>query len=156
MKPYFYCLCIILTATVWLCGCSGPTPIIVPGHLEALGAYSVGQIYKVTSPVWVWSDGGGELCHRVSTLPKGEGSLNRLYSPVLLSGDLIIRVVKVKMHYAPTAGGWIATHIALIVSGPLQGHLVTLGTDGSWSVMDRDAQNQITFFKPKPIKVIRL
>lgn len=156
MKRLFRCLFIIMTVNHWLCGCSGPPPTIAPGHWEALGAYSAGRVYKVTSPVWVWSDGGGELCHGASALPKGQGSLNRLYSPVLLSGDLIIRVVRVKMHFAPAAGGGIATPIALIVSGPLQGHLVTLGTDGSWSVMDRDEQRRISFFKPKPSKVIRL
>lgn len=145
-----------MTAVVALCGCSGPLPIIPPGYWESMGAYSVGGVYKIASPVWVWSDGDGELCHGVSTLPEGDGSLNRLYSPVLLSGDLNIKVVKVNLHYAPAAGGWMATPIAVILSAPLRGRKVTLGTDGSWSVMDRDEHRRISFFKPKPSKVIRL
>ena len=154
MKYSYCCLCVILTA--WLCGCTGPPPKIALGHWESLGAYSVGRVYRVAYPVWVWRGDRAELGHGVSTLPKGEGSLNRLYSPVMLSGNITVRVVTVKMHFAPAAGGWIATPVAMILSEPLRGQQVTLGTDGSWSVMDRDEQNQITFFKPKPGKVIRL
>lgn len=137
----------------WMCW---PAAKVCAWALGGFGSIFSGRVYRVASPVWVWRSEGAELGHGVSTLPMGEGSLNRLYSPVLLPGDVIVRVEEVKTHFAPTGGGWIAEPIAMILSGSLRGQQVTLGTDGSWSVMDRDEQNQVTIFKPKPGKVIRL
>jgi hypothetical protein len=77
-----------------LSGCVS-SPKVTPKQLEELGAYSVGQTYQVKAPVWVNRTREVEMSHGgLGVLPHENGTLSRMYSPVLLPGDMVVKIEK--------------------------------------------------------------